>query len=158
MAVRRKKYKKEDHIFGLDREADIKSMLVRKGIKHVWHNEHGESFKDIDFDIWMNEKFIQICSEAISASRADEIYTKSRIRWRTSAIREQAIKPHSVLYIQPWYDGSFAYWLSIKTLYKYLEMPKRDREELGIHVYDLPINGEDEEFMDTPLRYVKEMR
>ncbi len=161
---RRKDYDIESHKFGLDREALIESMLIKRGIKHVWHNKYGESFKDIDFDIWIKEKFAQICSEAIGEDRTDEHHGNGRVRFRTSAIEEQAYKPHPVFYVQPVFDGSFAYWLPISTLYKYLKMSRRDLEwDYGIQIYPLTIKGKTELFMDIPVKrngkvLVKEMQ
>ena len=89
--------------------------------------------------------------------RTDAHHGNSRVRFRTSAIKEQVHKSHMVFYIQPSWDGDYAYCLPMSTLYEYFKLCKKSWKDsewkLGIRVYDLLIKGEWEEFIDIPLKW-----
>ena len=178
MVYRRKEYDIIEHIFGLYKEADINAWLIWKGIKKEWHNEEAynevvkiikaggkvekikESFKDTDFDIWFSGIFQQICSEAISEKRVEQIEETKKIRFRVSAIEEQSIKDNMVFYMQPWPDGSFAFYNTMKDLQYYLDISnnietRESNESKGIFKESIPIRGRLENFITLPLTFVR---
>jgi len=172
MIYRRKKWKIEDYIYGIKREADIDYGLEIQGIEHIWHNKETyeevmkileaggkiikikESFKDVDFDAWWDGIYSEICSESIKPKRAREIHDYSKIRFRVSLIKEQSIKNHMVYYWQPWPDGCFCFNMTMKDLQCFLDTDMRLRQEWGIFERTFTIEGRKELFIEFPLSYV----
>lgn len=166
--ARRKDHTKKDHEDGLVGEKDIKGFLVLYDIPHKWHNEKKESKKDVDFNIivrgifaqlWPEEegKAAQLCSERMGIKRTDEHYGNSRVRFRTSAIKEQAHKPNTIFYIQPSWYGDYAYCQKMSILYEYYKLAKASWKnaqwEYGIEIRELLIKGKLEEFIEIPLKW-----